>query len=90
MRVALVSRNFGLSGSAERNIVLLARELVALGVQVHCYCNPATRTAAIPGVSFRDVRPALVSRSRLGYPSSWRVSPSPRHAFSAVSAIAST
>lgn len=68
MRVALVCRNFGLSGSLERNTVLLARELVGLGIQVHCYCNPATRTTAIAGVTFRDVRPALASRSRLGYP----------------------
>ena len=39
-----------------------------MGVQVHCYCNPETRTTDADGVVFRDVRPVLESRSRLGYP----------------------
>lgn len=71
LRVALVYRNFNLAGSLERNTVLLARGLAALGVEVHCYCNPKTRTIEPPGVRFHDVRPLLRSHSRLGYAVEW-------------------
>jgi UDP-glucose:(heptosyl)LPS alpha-1,3-glucosyltransferase len=47
--------------------VLLARSLVSLGVEVHCYCNPDTRID-MPEVTFHDVRPLARSRSRFGYP----------------------
>lgn len=68
MRVALVFRNFNMGGSLERDVTLLARCLAHEGIDVHCYCNPDTRTAELEGVTFHDVRPATVSRSRLGYP----------------------
>jgi glycosyltransferase involved in cell wall biosynthesis len=68
MRVALVYRNFNLRGSLERDSVLLARALAGLGVDVHCYCNPNTRSADLAGVTFHDIVPATVSRSRFGYP----------------------
>ena len=67
-RVALVHRNFNLSGSLERSMVILARELVGMGLDVHCYGNPATRTAEVPGVTFHDVSPLRSSSSRFGYP----------------------
>lgn len=66
MRVAIVYRNFNLGGSIERANVLLARALVAEGVEVHCYCNPETSTAPIDGAVMHDVRPPVTSRSRLG------------------------
>jgi UDP-glucose:(heptosyl)LPS alpha-1,3-glucosyltransferase len=68
MRVALVYRNFSLDGSLERDNVLLARSLADRGVEVVCYSNPDTRTVEPHGIAFRDVRPLLRSRSRLGYP----------------------
>jgi glycosyltransferase involved in cell wall biosynthesis len=68
MRVGLVYRNFNLGGSLERNSVLLARSLAARGVEVHCYCNPRTRTLDVPGATFHDVVPVTESRARLGYP----------------------
>jgi UDP-glucose:(heptosyl)LPS alpha-1,3-glucosyltransferase len=68
VRVAAVYRNFALSGSLERDAVLAARALVALGVELHCYCNPESSDAEIPGAVFHDVRPLVRSRSRLGYP----------------------
>ena len=68
MRIALVYRNFNLGGSLERDEVFLARGLIELGHEVHCYCNPDTSTAEIPGATFHDVRPWVVSSSRLGRP----------------------
>lgn len=68
LRVALVYRNFTLAGSLERETVLLARGLVAQGVEVHCYCDPETRTLEPDGVMFHDVPALARSRSRLGYP----------------------
>ena len=68
MRVALVYRNFNMSGSLERDAVLAARALIAHGVDVHIYCNPDARDAEIPGAVFHDVRPLARSRSRFGYP----------------------
>ena len=68
MRVALVYRNFNMSGSLERDAVLAARALTAHGVELHIYCNPEARDAEIPGAVFHDVRPLTRSRSRLGYP----------------------
>ena len=67
LRVALVYRNFSLSGSLERDTVLLAQGLAKLGVEVHCYCNPEARTIEPAGIRFHDVRPVLQSRSRVGY-----------------------
>lgn len=68
MRVALVTRKFGLGGSIERNAFFLARELVAAGVQVDCFCNPALRTQVVEGVHFQDVRSITISTSRFGQP----------------------
>jgi UDP-glucose:(heptosyl)LPS alpha-1,3-glucosyltransferase len=68
MRVALVYRNFSFGGSLERDVVTLARGLVERGIEVHCYCNPETRSAAAEGVVFHDVRSMVRSRSRLGQP----------------------
>jgi len=68
MRIALVYRNFNLSGSLERDEVFLARGLIELGHDVHCYGNPKTSTTEIPGATFHDVRPWIVSTSRLGLP----------------------
>jgi len=68
MRVALVFRNFNMGGSLERDAMLHARALADAGVEVHAYCNPDTSVAELGGVTFHDVRPATVSRSRLGYP----------------------
>ena len=67
MRIALVYRNVNYSGSLERSVALLAAELARQGVDVHCYCNPASSTDSIPGVRFHAVRPLLSSRERLGY-----------------------
>ena len=51
---------------------MLAAELVAQGVDVHVYCDPATRTADVPGVTFHDVRSVrhgtTPASSRLGHP----------------------
>jgi UDP-glucose:(heptosyl)LPS alpha-1,3-glucosyltransferase len=68
MRVALVYRNFSFGGSLERDVVTLARGLVERGIEVHCYCNPETRSAAAEGVVFHDVHSTVRSRSRLGQP----------------------
>ena len=68
MRVALVFRNFNMGGSLERDAMLHARALVDAGFDVHAYRNPATSVPELTGVTFHDVRPATVSRSRLGYP----------------------
>jgi len=68
MRVALVYRKFGFGGSLERDVVTLARGLVERGIEVHCYCNPETRSAAADGVVFHDIQSIVRSRSRLGQP----------------------
>lgn len=68
MRVAIVYPNLNLAGSLERYSVLLARSLASAGVEVHCYCNPRTSRADLPGVTLHHVRPLTSSRSRLGYP----------------------
>ena len=69
MRVALVYQSFGLATSLERDRVLLARALVAEGVDVHCYGNVDERTADVPGATFHNVGPRVSSpRSRLGHP----------------------
>lgn len=65
MRIALVYQYFGLGGSLERERVLLARALLKLGVEVHCYSDPQGR-AAVEGVLFHDVVPAFRSHGRLG------------------------
>ena len=67
MRIALVYRNVNFSGSLERSVALLAAELAREGVEVHCYCNPASSTDSIPGVRFHAVRPLVSSRRRIGY-----------------------
>jgi UDP-glucose:(heptosyl)LPS alpha-1,3-glucosyltransferase len=67
LRVALVYRNFSLDGSLERDMVLLARGLVARGAEVTCYANPRTRAVEIPGATFVDVAPLARSDARLGY-----------------------
>jgi UDP-glucose:(heptosyl)LPS alpha-1,3-glucosyltransferase len=68
LRVALVYRNFSLGGSLERDVVLLAQGLARREIEVHCYCNPETRTVELEGVEFHDVRPLVRSRARLGQP----------------------
>jgi UDP-glucose:(heptosyl)LPS alpha-1,3-glucosyltransferase len=65
-RVAVVQRDVNLSGSLERDAFLLVRELVALGLDVHVYCNPQTRTDRLDGATFHDVRPLVRSASRAG------------------------
>jgi UDP-glucose:(heptosyl)LPS alpha-1,3-glucosyltransferase len=67
VRVALVFRNFNLEGSLERNTVFAAKGLLDLGVEVHCFCDPLTRTVELAGAQFHDVRPVVRSRARLRY-----------------------
>jgi hypothetical protein len=64
MRVALVYRNFYFGGSIERDTMLLARSLVAQGVEVHCYGDPVRRSAVADGLAFHDVRPSVRGASR--------------------------
>jgi glycosyltransferase involved in cell wall biosynthesis len=72
MRVALVHPHFSRSSSLERDSVLLAAGLISRGVEVHCYCDPATRSADVPGVRFHDVSAVRIGRvpdtSRLAHP----------------------
>jgi UDP-glucose:(heptosyl)LPS alpha-1,3-glucosyltransferase len=72
VRVALVHPHISRSSSLERDTVLLATGLVSHGLDVHCYCNPATRTVDIPGVTFHDVPAVRIGRvsprSRLSHP----------------------
>jgi glycosyltransferase involved in cell wall biosynthesis len=72
VRVALVHPHFSRSSSLERDSVLLATGLAALGVEVHCYCDPGTRTADAAGVTFHGVPAVRVSgirpSSRIGHP----------------------
>ena len=49
-------------------MVFLARGLLARGHDVHCYCNPETSHAELPGAIFHHVRPTVVSQSRIGLP----------------------
>ena len=67
MRVALVFRHFNLEGSLERNSVFAAKGLLDLGVELHCFCDPLTRTIELPGAQFHDVRPVVRSQARLRY-----------------------
>jgi glycosyltransferase involved in cell wall biosynthesis len=64
--VALVFRDFNLTGSIERSVVLQARELAARGIRVGVYCSPRARIAAPEGVVFHDVVPLGDRTSRLG------------------------
>jgi glycosyltransferase involved in cell wall biosynthesis len=66
VRVALVYHDFHLEASLARGRVLLARGLVAEGLEVHCYCNPETRGVEPNGVRFHDVRPTGRSEARFG------------------------
>jgi glycosyltransferase involved in cell wall biosynthesis len=59
LRVALVSQSFGLRGSFDRQCVLLATSLGKLGVEVHVYCDPESRTLDAPEVTFHDVSAVL-------------------------------
>jgi glycosyltransferase involved in cell wall biosynthesis len=72
VRVALVHPHFSRSSSLERDSVLLATGLVSHGIDVHVYCDPSTRTAEVPDVTFHDVSPIRVGRgpasSRFGHP----------------------
>ena len=72
VRVALIHPHFSRSSSLERDSVLLAAGLVSHDIEVHVYCDPSTRTADVPGVTFHDVFPTRVGRgpssSRLGHP----------------------
>jgi UDP-glucose:(heptosyl)LPS alpha-1,3-glucosyltransferase len=68
MRVALVYRNFNFGGSIERDTTLLARSLVAQGVEVHCYGDPARRSPGADGLPFHDVRPLVRGASRFILP----------------------
>src|ERR671929_1434222 len=67
LRLALATQEFGLRTGLGRDAAVLARELVARGVEVHCYSDPARRTDTVDGVVFHDVRPATHSRGRLGH-----------------------
>jgi UDP-glucose:(heptosyl)LPS alpha-1,3-glucosyltransferase len=69
IRVALVNDHFTLEGSISRLCVLLTRSLVKLGVDVHVYANPASRTVDVPGATFHDVPAALTyADGRLSQP----------------------
>jgi glycosyltransferase involved in cell wall biosynthesis len=71
LRVALVYPDLNLDSSLGRLVVLQARALAERGVEVHCYCDPRTRRADIPGVAFQDVVPPVRlgrPRGRLGFP----------------------
>jgi glycosyltransferase involved in cell wall biosynthesis len=72
VRVALVHPHFSRTSSLERDSVLLAVGLVSHGVDVDVYCDPATRTAGVTGVTFHDVSAVRVGRvstgSRLAHP----------------------
>lgn len=48
--------------------MFLARGLLALGHDVHCYCNPETSNVELPGATFHHVRTPVFSGSRLGLP----------------------
>ncbi len=65
-RVAIVHRDLSLLGSLGRDAFLLVRELVDLGIDVHVYCDPASRAAGLEGATFHDVRPLVRSSSRAG------------------------
>lgn len=68
MRVALVYRHFNLVGSLPRENVLLARSLAASGLEVHCYCDPATSSAELEGIQVHDIRPLWRGTSRFAVP----------------------
>ena len=61
-RVAIVHRDLNLLGSLGRDAFLLVRELVDLGIDVHVYCNPATRAPHSTG------RPSTTSVHSSGRP----------------------
>jgi glycosyltransferase involved in cell wall biosynthesis len=67
VRIAFVYRNLNRAGSLERDAVHLAEGLARRGVELHCYCDPAT-SLDVEGVVRHDVVPWTRSRSRLGYP----------------------
>lgn len=67
MRIACVYRDFNMDGSLQRHSVVLARELAAMGHDVHCYGNAGTATADLGDAVLHDVRPLVASRGRVGY-----------------------
>lgn len=70
--MALVHPDFSRSSSLERDAVLLAEGLLSQGAEVHCYCDPTTRTTEVPGVTFHDVggfhMGQVSTTSRLAHP----------------------
>jgi glycosyltransferase involved in cell wall biosynthesis len=56
MNVAVVQRDVNRSGSLEREADILVRELVALGVETHVYCDARSRDRGLTGAVFHDVR----------------------------------
>lgn len=66
MRVALVYERFGLGGSLERERVLLARALVAQGVDVHAYASFIG--VEVPGVTVHQVSSSVAETGRLRHP----------------------
>src|SRR4051794_36171845 len=67
VRVAFVYRNLNLTGSLERDSVFLLEGLARRGVELHCYCDPAT-SVDVDGVVRHHVEPLTHSCSRLGFP----------------------
>jgi len=69
VKVALVYESFGLSGSLERQRVLLSRALVRAGVEVHFYGNIDERTTTIVGVVTHPICPHVAHEP--GYSQAW-------------------
>jgi glycosyltransferase involved in cell wall biosynthesis len=65
VRVALAYQYFALTGSLERERVMLAEALRDRGIEVHCYSDPRGRFE-LAGVTFHDVIPAVRSGGRVG------------------------
>jgi glycosyltransferase involved in cell wall biosynthesis len=69
VKVAIVYESFGLSGSLERQRVLLSRALVSAGVEVHYYGNVDERSAEVEGVIRHSVFPQV--RHEPNYAQAW-------------------
>jgi UDP-glucose:(heptosyl)LPS alpha-1,3-glucosyltransferase len=68
MKVALVFEGFSLASALERERAMLARGLVALGVDVHVYTNVNDRTADVPGTTLHDVARPVPPDGRIAHP----------------------
>jgi UDP-glucose:(heptosyl)LPS alpha-1,3-glucosyltransferase len=68
LKVALVYESFGLASSLERQRVVLARGLVARGLDVHIYANVNEGTADVPGTTLHDVVRPVPPHGRFRHP----------------------